>query len=29
MSESLGSKVEVFNKDTLETKIYPSNTKAA
>ena len=29
MSEGIGSKVEVFNKDTLETKIYPSNTKAA
>ena len=29
MSEGIGSKVEVFNKDTLETKIYPSNIKAA
>jgi hypothetical protein len=29
MSESIGSKLEVFYKDTLETKIYPSNIKAA
>ncbi len=29
MSESIGSKVEVFNKDTLEAKIYPSNIKAS
>lgn len=29
MSEGIGSKVEVFNKDTLETKIFPSNIKAA
>lgn len=29
MSEAIGSKVEVFNKDTLETQIYPSNIKAA
>lgn len=29
MSESIGSKVEVFNNETLETNIYPSNIKAA
>ena len=29
MSERIGSKIEVFNKDTLETNIYPSNIKAA
>lgn len=29
MSEAHGSKVEVFNKDTLETIIFPSNYKAA
>lgn len=29
MSDRIGSKLEVFNKDTLETKIYPSNIKAA
>lgn len=29
MSESIGSKVEVFNNETLETNIYSSNIKAA
>lgn len=29
MIEALGSKAEVFNKDTLETIIYSSNYKAA
>jgi group I intron endonuclease len=29
MSVGIGSKVEVFNKDTLEIKIFPSNYKAA
>ena len=29
MSDNIGSKVEVFNKDTLETHIYPSISKAA
>jgi group I intron endonuclease len=29
MSEALGSKIEVFNKNTLETTIYSSNYKAA
>nr|WDW20852.1 hypothetical protein [Valsa mali var. pyri (nom. inval.)] len=29
MSESIGSKVEVFYKYTLEAKIYPFNIKAA
>lgn len=29
LSESLGSKIEVFNKDTLKTIIYSSNYKAA
>lgn len=28
-NESIGSKVEVFNNETLKTHIYPSNIKAA